>query len=130
MPLSPARCLRVLAVDDFPDARSSLALLLGLWGHEARVADSGPAALQVAAEFQPDAVVLDVGLPGMDGVEVARRLRQSPQLRGALLVALTAYGQERQRCLDAGFDTFLTKPCDPEELRRLLDARAPAGSGC
>jgi two-component system CheB/CheR fusion protein len=70
-------------------------------------------------------VVLDIGMPGMDGCEVARRLRQTPERRGTLLVALTANIHDRQRCLDAGFDFFLTKPCDPQELRRLLDARRP-----
>jgi CheY-like chemotaxis protein len=118
---TPIACgLRVLAVDDFPDARLLLSTLLGLWGHEVHLAASGPAALQAAAQLRPDVVVLDVGLPGMDGCEVARRLRQTGPA-DTLLVALTAYTQDRQRCLEAGFDAFLSKPCDPDELQRLLD---------
>jgi CheY-like chemotaxis protein len=124
--LSPRR-LRVLVVDDFPDVRSLLSLLLRLWGYEVRLAADGPEALRCAGEFGPDVVILDVGLPGMDGCEVARRLRRDPRTRGAVLVALTGLdaAEGGERCRAAGFDHHLAKPFAPEALRQLL-ASAPA----
>jgi PAS domain S-box-containing protein len=118
--------LRVLVVDDDVDGAESMALLVRLWGHEVCVAHDGPAALRLAAQGLPQAAVLDIALPGVDGYEVARRLRQLPELRGALVVALTGYGQEedRRRAFEAGFDHHLTKPVDPELLGELLAARA------
>src|SRR3989442_1103189 len=89
-----ARLLRVLIVEDDPDAGESLAILLGLYGHEAHVARDGPAALQEAQAHSPDVVLLDIGLPGMDGRELATRLRQQAAERRTLLVAVTGYGQE------------------------------------
>ena len=90
----------------------SLAMLLKMWGHETRLAFDGTEALQVAEEYQPDVVVLDIGLPGLDGYEVARRLRG--QIDGAhiLIAAVTGYGQEqdRSRSQQAGFDAHLVKP--------------------
>src|SRR5581483_1115648 len=86
--------VRVLVVDDNADAADSLSALLRAVGHDVRVAHAGPAALDVAAEFRPAVVVLDVGLPGMDGCEVARRLRAIPGTAGVRLIALTGYGQE------------------------------------
>ena len=119
---SPTAQCRVLVVDDYADAADSLALLVRTLGHEARAAYNGPSALQLAHAFLPHVVLLDLGLPGMDGFEVARRLREVGGLRDALLVAATGYGQEddRRRCLEAGFDHFLLKPYDPNELARLL----------
>jgi CheY-like chemotaxis protein len=118
----PRRPTRVLVVDDNQDAADSLAVFLRLTGHEVRTAADGPAALEAAREFRPDGVILDIGLPGLDGCEVARRLRQDPDLAGALLVALTGYALEadRRRCLEAGFDGFLAKPADPQQVRLLL----------
>jgi signal transduction histidine kinase/ActR/RegA family two-component response regulator len=118
---------RVLVVDDNRDAAESLALLLGVAGHEARVSHDGPSALAAAAEFRPDAVLLDIGLPGMDGYEVARRLRAETDTGRALLVALTGYGQEedQRRALAAGFDHHLIKPADLDALTALL-ASVPA----
>jgi signal transduction histidine kinase len=111
---------RVLVVDDNEDAAQSIAILLGLWGYEATTAYDGNAALAAAADFDPDLVLLDLGLPGLDGCEVARRLRAGGW-RG-LLVALTGYGrdEDRARAREAGFDRHLLKPVDPDALRRLL----------
>jgi CheY-like chemotaxis protein len=100
-----------------------MAMLLSLDGYDVQVAFDGPTALNAAAEFQPQAVLLDIGLPGMDGYEVARRLREQPQHRGLLLVAITGYGQDddRVRSREAGFDHHLVKPVDPETLSHVLD---------
>jgi CheY-like chemotaxis protein len=116
----PAR--RLLVVDDNQDTAESLALFLRLTGHEVRTATDGLAALEVACEFRPDAVILDIGLPGLDGNEVARRLRREPELKWLVLVALTGYGGDghRRRCLEAGFDVYLVKPADPFALQQLL----------
>jgi PAS domain S-box-containing protein len=113
---------RILVVDDNEDAVDTLAILLELEGHEIRTALDGPAALEIAREFRPDAVLLDIGLPGMDGYEVARRLRGWPETRGAALVAITGYGQLEDKCRaeSAGFDHHMVKPVDPNELNRLL----------
>lgn len=112
---------RILVVDDNQDSAESLALLLELHGHEVRTAFAGPAALETASTFRPDVVLLDIGLPGMDGYEVARRLRADDHR--SLLVALTGYGRDddRQRSQEAGFDHHLVKPVDLEELARVLE---------
>ncbi len=115
---------RVLVVDDNEDAAESLAVLLRLEGQEVRVAFNGPEALELAAVFRPEVVFLDIGMPGMDGYEVARRLRALPQLGEVVLVAQTGWGQEedRRRSREAGFDQHLVKPTDPAALRSLLTA--------
>ena len=115
----------VLVVDDNDDSAASMAMLLQIYGHDARVANDGERCLEVAREFAPHAVVLDIGLPGMDGYEVARRLRELPQTREALLIALTGYGhaEDRRRALEAGFNHHLVKPVDPNDLAALI---APA----
>src|SRR5262245_12144951 len=92
-PLPCTQRLRVLVVDDEPDTRSSTALLLRLWGHEAHEAGDGPAALEAALRFRPHVVLLALGLPGRDGYAVAWRLRRAPELEGVLLVALTGHGE-------------------------------------
>ncbi|MBY0523125.1 MAG: response regulator [Gemmataceae bacterium] len=117
---------RILVVDDNVDAADSLAMLLQMAGHEVRTAHDGSAAIETACEFFPDVVLLDIGLPGMTGYEVARQLRSRSQQRELLLVALTGYGQDedRQRSHDAGFDHHLTKPVDPNELLRVLGSVA------
>jgi two-component system OmpR family response regulator len=116
------RSLRVLVVDDNADMRGTLRVLLRLWGHQTAEAPDGRSALGLAATFQPDAVLLDIGLPGLDGYEVAQQLRQLPGLAGVLLVAVTGYGtdQDVAACRAAGFDHHLLKPFDPTELERLL----------
>ena len=98
-------------------------MLLKLAGQEVRVAYDGPAALQEAVEFRPDLVLLDIGLPGMDGYEVCRRLRREPGLEKATLVALTGWGQDedRRRSHNAGFNHHIVKPVEPSTLQRLLD---------
>ena len=113
---------RVLVVDDNDDAAESLAMLLRMSGHDVQVAQDGPMALGMAAAFRPDIVLLDIGLPGMDGYELARRIRELPELGGVQLIAVTGRGQEadRQAAAAAGFHAFITKPVDPEELARLL----------
>jgi PAS domain S-box-containing protein len=113
---------RVLVVDDNEDVAHSLALLLQIKGHEVRTAHDGLTALNVAGEFLPEVVLLDIGLPTMDGYEVARRLRQQTGLENVVLVAVTGYGQEedRRRAEEAGFDAHLTKPAEPAALQRLL----------
>jgi CheY-like chemotaxis protein len=114
--------LRVLVVDDWPDTAESMAVLLRLWGHDVRIAHDGPTALAVAALYRPNVVLLDVGLPGMDGYQVARRLRNDLRLRGTFLVSLTGYGQDSDlwRSREAGCNRHLLKPVDPEVLERLL----------
>ena len=113
---------RVLVVDDNTDSAESLALLLGLWQHQVKTAPDGPTALVLAAEFRPDVIILDIGLPKMNGYQVARELRKLPGLSKAVLVALSGYGQEddRRQSKEAGFARHLMKPVDPEELKRVL----------
>ena len=113
---------RVLIVDDNVDSADVIALLLRVSGHNVRVAYSPKAALEAAAEYQPDVVLLDIGLPEMDGYEVARRLRQQPELNDIKLIALTGYGQDsdRQRSYEAGFDYHLVKPVAAQKLEEFL----------
>ena len=119
-PAGPAR--RVPVVDDQPDSTDSLALILRLRGHEVRTASDGPSALEEFARYRPEVVFLDLGLPGMSGYDVARRLRAMPEARDVRLVALTGYGTEadRERTRAAGFDVHLAKPVDPQAVETLL----------
>jgi len=96
--------------------------MLTLWGHEVRVVGNGPAALIAAAEFLPDVLLLDIGLPGMNGYDVAKELRGQAIFNETLIVALTGFGQEedRKRALDAGFNCHMTKPIEPDALRKLM----------
>ena len=112
----------ILVVDDNRDAAMSMSLLLKLLGSEVRVAFNGPDALQAIAEFKPAIVLLDIGMPGMDGYEVARRIRKQREFDGVTLIALTGWGQEddRRRSQSAGFDHHLTKPADMVTLEALL----------
>jgi PAS domain S-box-containing protein len=113
---------RILVVDDSTDGRESMAELLRLAGHDVSEAADGPAALRVAQEFRPHVVLLDIGLPGMDGFEVATRLRQMPETQNAVLVALTGYGQPEivNRSKQVGFNHHLVKPMHPNALEELL----------
>jgi signal transduction histidine kinase/CheY-like chemotaxis protein len=124
----PAAPLHVLLVDDHRDAAASLAELLRMEGHTVDVAPDGPAALVAASVRRPAVVLLDLGLPGMDGFEVARRLRADVGLAEVTIVAITGYGREedRRRSAESGFDHHLVKPVDLDVLQRLL---AAAGSG-
>src|SRR5262245_66126189 len=121
MPNRPHPGVRVLVVDDHPDSAEGMARLAGRFGHEVDVALDGKTALQQARAKQPDVVLLDICLPGMDGYEVASQLRAMFQNK-VLLVATTALGSEEDRkcCLEAGFDLQLVKPVDPTEVRNLL----------
>jgi two-component system CheB/CheR fusion protein len=112
----------ILVVDDNADAAESLAKLLRLLGHEVRTANDGEGALQAACAQPPDVVLLDIGLPGMDGCEVARRMHAEPGLNRTLLIAITGYGQEedKRRSQEAGFDAHLIKPVDINALTTLL----------
>ncbi|MEI8381836.1 MAG: PAS domain S-box protein [Planctomycetota bacterium] len=114
--------LRVLVVDDNVDATKTLELLLEASGHDVRTAHDGPTALEIAVEFRPDIVLLDIGLPDIDGYEVARRLRQHPDLSGVVLVAMTGYGNEtdKLRSHDAGFNHHLIKPADFGKVKEIL----------
>jgi two-component system OmpR family response regulator len=115
---------RLLVVDDNKDAAESMSMLLEMWGHEVAFAFDGPSALETAEQWQPEAVFLDIGLPGMDGYEVAERLRELPQARDAVLIAITGYGQEddRLRSRRAGIDHHLVKPVAPDALRSLIES--------
>ena len=119
---TPAVGLRVLVVDDNQDSANSLGLLIQVLGHDVRTVYDGPSALALAGSFVPDLVLLDIGMPVMDGFEVARRLRQIPALQKAVLVAQTGWGQEedRRQAQEAGFDHHLVKPVDPNALRELF----------
>jgi CheY-like chemotaxis protein len=113
---------RLLVVDDNEDAANSLALLLKLKGHHVEVAHHGRAALTIAERYLPELIFLDIGMPGMDGYEVARRLRQHPDLKNVVLAALTGWGQQedRRRSAEAGFDHHLVKPPEPNLVDSLL----------
>ena len=115
---------RVLVVDDNVDAAETLAMLLDLSGHVTRKAHDGVQALAVAEELQPDVALLDIGLPLLSGLEVARCLRQRPHGARMVLVALTGWDQaaDRQASQAAGFDAHLAKPCDHEALLQMLPA--------
>ena len=121
-----SRAHRVLVVDSYPDAPETLALLLRLWGYHSAIAHNAPDALAAAAVFQPATVLMDLVLPGLDGCEVARRLRQLPGLADVLLVALTGYGrdEDRRRSREAGFNHHLLKTIDFAILQGLLARRA------
>jgi signal transduction histidine kinase len=118
----PPHARRVLIVDDSEDAAVSLALLLDRQGHEVHVAHDGLAAVERAAALEPDVILLDIGLPELDGYEVARRIRAARPHDGLLLIALTGWSQDdaRRRALEAGFDAHMTKPVDLDALAKML----------
>lgn len=119
---TPAR-LRVLIVEDNRDGRESLRDLLALWGHEVSAAESGPEGLEKTFSFQPDVALIDIGLPGLNGNELARSIRSRPDGAAIYLIAMSGYGQpeDRRRALQAGFDSYLVKPVDPAVLLRFLN---------
>jgi CheY-like chemotaxis protein len=125
-PNTPPPPRRILVVDDNVEAALTLAELLALDGHETHVAHDGPSAVDAARRLSPDVAILDIGLPGFDGLEAARRLRAEPELRGLLLVALSGWVQpdDRARSREAGFDHHLAKPVQLKSLELvLLEAR-------
>jgi PAS domain S-box-containing protein len=123
----PRSALRILVVDDNEDSADSLAVWLGLMGHDARTAHDGPQALATAQEHRPELIFLDIGMPGMNGYEVARRLRQQPETRDVTLIAVTGWGQDedRRQSREAGFDQHLVKPLEPRSLETLLAGLTP-----
>ncbi|CAN7800817.1 response regulator [Paraburkholderia hospita] len=114
--------LRILIVDDNRDSADSLAVILRIHEHEVRTAEDGPNGLQAATAWPPDVMVLDIGLPGMTGYDVAHELRASPQTRGSVLIALSGFGSDADvaRSTEAGFRQHLVKPVDPDLLIELL----------
>ncbi len=121
------RALRILVVEDNVDSADSLNLLLRLYGHDVQVARTGPTALEMASAFRPDVVLLDIGLPGMDGYEVARRLREKPEFKALTLCAVTGFTPSEadcQRQQQTGFDHYYVKPVDFEILLDLFKAVA------
>jgi len=115
--------MRVLVVEDNRDAADSLRLLLGLYGYEVAVAYCGHVGVRAAERHRPDVVLCDIGLPGLDGYGVARKLRDNPTTAKAHLIAVTAYEQDedRRRSHEAGFEQHLVKPVDPDALQRVLN---------
>ena len=115
---------RILVVDDSIDSAETLGELLKIWGHEVRLAHDGPGAVAAARDYLPEVILLDIGLPGMDGFAVAAQLRQEG-IGGRMLVALTGYGeqQDRDRAHQAGFDHHLVKPINPDTLQKLLGGK-------
>jgi signal transduction histidine kinase len=134
IPVQPKReaahHLRVLVVDDSVDSAESMAIILEMSGHDVCKAHNGPDALRVACEYRPDVVLMDIGMPGMSGHEVALKMRQTPALRGAVLIAMTGYGRQvdREQSQAAGFDHHLVKPLDFEKLREVLAASSSRSS--
>lgn len=128
VPIEPAgRSLDLLVVEDNVDAGDSFSMLLRLNGHRVRLARTGPIALQMCEEASPDVVFLDIGLPGMDGYQVARRLRERPQFQHVLICALTGFTPseaDRERHRETGFDRYFVKPIDMEQLRELFKSIA------
>jgi PAS domain S-box-containing protein len=124
--------LRVLVVDDNLDSARSLGLLLTASGHDVRMAYDGPTAVKATLDYRPNVVLLDIGLPGFDGFEVAKRLRQEPALSSLLLVAMTGYGQESdlQRSQDSGFDHHMVKPVSFEKVQQVLATVIEKASLC
>jgi two-component system CheB/CheR fusion protein len=123
-PVKPGGRLRVLAVDDDEDTCESIALLVRLSGHDARTARDGATALAVAAGYEPDVVLLDVAMPGMDGWTLAKRLRANPGTRHAYIVGVSGFArdEDQRRSLDAGCDDHWAKPFDGAQLGRLLES--------
>jgi two-component system CheB/CheR fusion protein len=114
--------LRLLIVDDLHDSANSLATIVGWWGYKTDIAYDGKGALDAASAHPPDVVLLDLGLPRMDGFEVARQLRRLPEMETALLIAISGHGQEAdvRRCKEAAIDCHFLKPVDLDELQKVL----------
>lgn len=126
----PRASRRVLVVDDNADAAESLGMVLNLLGHQARLACNGTEALRIAADFRPEIIFLDIGLPGMNGYEIAGHIRTELGMTTARLIALSGFGTEedRRRSMESGFDAHIVKPLDPGKLSELLDEAPPAAA--
>jgi CheY-like chemotaxis protein len=113
---------RILVVDDSEDTAESMQLLLQLDGHDVRTAHDGPQAIAAAADFRPDVILLDIGLPGLDGYAVTRILRGNPELAGCRIIAVSGYAQDsdRQRSYQAGCDAHMVKPIEISALQSVL----------
>src|ERR1700749_4007707 len=113
---------RIMVIDDNKDAAESMSMLFELWAHDVACAYDGRTALETAAKYRPHVVFLDIGLPGMDGYEIAERLRELPESTRTVLVAITGYGQDedRRRSREAGIDHHLVKPVAPDTLHKLI----------
>ena len=122
--------LRIVVVDDLADAADSLAILLRMLGYTVRTAYDGAAALAVSAEFRPHAILLDIGLPKLDGYQVASCLRQQTGMQSLCLIAVSGYGTDadREQSRRAGFDFHLLKPVDLSQLTAILQQRAEHSS--
>jgi CheY-like chemotaxis protein len=120
-----SRAQSVLVVDDQADAAASLAIILEMWGYRTQVAQSGQMALRLAGSDLPDVVLLDLGMPDLNGWELAQQLRAIPGMQQALLAMISGYTQPeyRARALASGCDFYLVKPVEPEEIRSILDKR-------
>jgi CheY-like chemotaxis protein len=124
VPSGPEKRCRILVVDDNEDSAESLAMLLHMLGHEVTTANDGESGLAVAADFRPDVAILDIGLPKVNGYDLAKQLREQPWARNVVLVALTGWGQDqhRRRSAESGFNHHLTKPVEFEVLQEILAA--------
>jgi two-component system CheB/CheR fusion protein len=122
-PASPSSRRRLLVVDDHRESADTLAMLLGAMGHEVKTSYAGRDAIELAAQYQPEGVLLDIGLPGMNGYEIAQALRNSRGGSRMVLIAVSGYGQDEDRRLsrEAGFDHHLVKPVAPAELTKIID---------
>jgi CheY-like chemotaxis protein len=119
---STASGRRILVADDNTDSAGSMAMILRILGHDARTAHDGLQVVEVATTFRPDVILLDIGMPELDGYEVCRRIRGEPWGSEISIIALTGWGgeEDRKRSLEAGFDHHLVKPVDPIEVEKLL----------
>ncbi len=117
--------LRVLVVDDNVDTAQTLVMLLQLQGYETCTAHTGPAAIVAAHRYRPEVILLDIGLPGMDGFEVAKQLRAAPEFADTFIVAASGFARERDRCraAEVGINMYLVKPYDPWQLEPMLASR-------
>lgn len=121
---------RVLIVDDNVDSTNLVATIMQMYGHQTQKAYNGESALEMITVYRPDFVLLDIGLPDINGYEVAQRIRENPQTKNVKLIAVTGYGfdSDRQKSKESGFDYHLVKPIDPGELPKIFDMLARQSS--
>ena len=127
--VNPKRSFRILVVDDNHDSALSLAMMLSIMGHETRTAHDGESAVETAESFLPEVMLLDIGLPKLNGYEVAQRIRQQPWGASMYLIAVTGWGQDedRQRSSEVGLNVHMVKPVEPAALEKLLsDLQSPS----